>query len=69
MRQPECLKLLEVRHDAYHSVRGHPLRLIVAHGHELPEFEDVVSDEGGYLIVQKHPGGAADTARDLDPRA
>jgi len=65
---PECLLLLEVSHDVYRNVRADPLRFIVASTHELPEFEDVVADEGSYLIVEKHPGKAVDIARDLDPR-
>jgi hypothetical protein len=65
---PDCLRLLEISHDAYQAVRAHPLRFIVLHRHELPEFERIVSDKGSYLIVEKHPGDASDTARDLDPR-
>ena len=66
---PKCLRLLEVSHDVYQAVRADPLRFMVARSHELPKFEDVVTDEGSYLIVEKHPGEAADTARDLDPRS
>jgi hypothetical protein len=67
--QAQCMKLLEVSHDTYNDVRANPLRFIVAPGHELPEFERVISNEGGYLIVEKHPGDAAETAKDLDPRS
>ena len=64
----ECLRLLEVRHDAYRAVRAYPLRFMVAKGHELPEFECTVSEEPGYLVVEKHPGAAADAAENLDAR-
>jgi len=49
-------------------VRAYPLRFMVAKGHELPEFERTVSEEPGYLVVEKHPGAAADVAENLDPR-
>jgi hypothetical protein len=65
---PNCLRLIEIEHATYHEVRSHSLRFMVAEGHQLPEFETVVSETDGILIVQKHPGAAADTARDLDPR-
>jgi len=65
----ECLRLLEIRHDDYHVVRSHPLRFVVAKGHELPEYERVVSEDSTYLIVEKHATGSADIARDLDPRS
>ena len=50
--------------SAYQTVRSDPLRFIVGSGHQLPEFEDVVEDEGSYLI-EKHPGEATDIARAL----
>ena len=65
----DCMHLLEVTPEQYEAVRAHPLRFIVTKGHELPEFERVVAEEDDYLVVEKHPGEAAETARRLHPRS
>jgi hypothetical protein len=36
-------------------------------GHQLPEFETVVDERPGYVVVQKR-GGAGTVAEQLDPR-
>src|SRR5689334_2869011 len=62
-----CVYLVDVDRDAYEAVRQTPTEFIVGRGHQMPEFERVVSDHGEYLIVEKF-GDAAAVAEQLDPR-
>jgi len=64
----ECMRLLEVSHDIYELVRQAPARFIVASGHQQLEFERVVSEHAGFVIVEKI-GDAAEAAAQLDPRS
>ena len=43
--------------------------LAVHAGHEQPEVEDVIDRRSEYLVVRKREGGAAEVARDTNPRA
>src|SRR5690349_17305673 len=62
-----CVYLIDVDRDAYEAVRRTSTEFIVGRGHQMPEFERVVSDHGDYLIVEKF-GDAAAVAEQLDPR-
>jgi len=64
----DCLLVIEVPHAVYEAVREVPTRFIVGIGHEVAEFERVVSNDDGYLIVEK-TGEAALVAGLLDPRS
>lgn len=63
----ECSDAVGVTLGQYEQVRRFPRRFVVAHGHELPEIETVVSREAGYLIVEKRDA-AGETAAATDPR-
>lgn len=65
----DCAERLEIALAEYEKVRSDPRWYIIVPGHELPEFESVVGSADGYDIVQKHEGGPADLARELDPRS
>ena len=56
----DCRDVLELAPDRYRAVRQHPLRFIVATGHELPDVETVVErHDPAYLVIQK-PDEVAD---------
>jgi hypothetical protein len=63
----DCNAAVEVPLSRYEETRRHPERFIVVAGHQLPEFERVVGEGDGYLIVQKI-GVAGEEARELAPR-
>jgi hypothetical protein len=63
----QCVYLIDVERDAYEAVRRTSTQFIVGRGHEMPEFERVVSNHGEYLVVEKL-GDAAAVAEQLDPR-
>lgn len=63
----QCTLELEITPAEYEQVRADGARFVVAPGHQLPEVERVVEDEGRYLVVEKF-GPAATVARDFDPR-
>jgi hypothetical protein len=49
----DCAAGVEVAREVYRDVRAHPLRFLVAPGHEQPGIERVVSRETGYVVVEK----------------
>lgn len=49
-----CSVPLQVEHSVFRRVREHPLRFIVAPGHEQLDVESVVERDLRYLIVEKH---------------
>jgi hypothetical protein len=62
-----CNSMLELTVPEYEAVRSHPRRFIVARGHEVPEAEDVVETEPGYVVVEKRDQAGA-VAEATDPR-
>lgn len=65
----DCTDRIEIDVSEYEEVRSHPRRYIIVPGHELPEFESVVKNDGRYDVVQKRPGEAAELAEETDPRS
>jgi hypothetical protein len=63
----DCVELMELSVEEYDEIRSDPRRFVVKPGHELPDFERVVEQEG-YYVVQK-VGDAGEVAERLDPRA
>jgi hypothetical protein len=64
-----CTERVQLSLAAYEEIRADPTRFFVIKGHEQPEYEKVVSEEQGYLIVEKLPGGPAGVAIRDDPRS
>ena len=64
----DCSETIELTGAAYAAVRSRPRRFFVLPGHELPEAEDVVACEGGYLVVEKRDEAGV-VAEELDSRA
>jgi hypothetical protein len=48
-----CVDELELSRGAYRRIRRYPTRFAVAHGHDDPQFERIVSATAAYTIVQK----------------
>jgi hypothetical protein len=48
-----CLERVRLTLAEYRGVRTHPRHFVLVVGHELPEFEDVVRREAGYIVVEK----------------
>ena len=66
---PSCVdRLPGVPRPEYAAVRAHPDRFFVARDHERREFEHVVEQRAGYLIVRKI-GEAGEVATEENPRS
>jgi hypothetical protein len=50
-----CLERVRLTLREYQSVRTDASHFVVAVGHELPEYENIVRREAGYVVVEK-PG-------------
>ena len=64
----DCTAPMRLSLRVYEELRADPDRFAVLPGHELPEFEEVVARNEGYLVVRKHPGGPAELAASRNPR-
>jgi hypothetical protein len=63
-----CTEQLEIPVSEYESVRADPALFVLVRGHEAPDVEDVVEDEGVFIVVRKRPGVPEQIARKTDPR-
>lgn len=64
-----CTGQVRMSLSTYEEIRSDPKRFFVLKGHEEPEFEKVLSEREGYLVVEKLPGGPAGVAIRDDPRS
>ena len=64
----ECTETLNLTVAEYERIRSSGVRFPIASGHDLTEFENVVEENDGYVVVQKI-GIAAEEAERLDPRS
>jgi hypothetical protein len=64
-----CTERVQMTLSEYEQVRSDAKRFFVMKGHELLEYEKVVDEEPGYLVVEKLPGGPAGLAIKDDPRS
>jgi hypothetical protein len=62
-----CTEQIEVSLPEYERVRQDPTLFFVVLGHEQTDVEDVVEQGEGYTVVRK-TDGAAEVARERDPR-
>ena len=58
-----CVAALRMSREDYRRVRADPTTFAIRHGHAKPDVEDVVESYEGYEVVRKHPGPAAELAR------
>jgi hypothetical protein len=63
-----CTERVEVSLPDYERIRADSALFFVCTGHEQPDVEDVVEQTGGFDVVRKKPGPAAELARELDAR-
>jgi hypothetical protein len=63
---PACVERIQLPLEEYREVRSHPARFMVVPGHELVDFERVVDDRAGYLVVEKRAGVGRAAARMAD---
>jgi hypothetical protein len=59
-----CTAQVELPALAYARVREDPTTFLILGGHEDLDHEEVLADEGNYLIVRNRPGPAAEIARE-----
>jgi hypothetical protein len=64
-----CTEHVQMTLQSYEEIRSDPKRFFVINGHELLEYEKVVDEREGFLIVEKLPGGPAGIAIRDDPRS
>jgi hypothetical protein len=65
----DCTETLNLTVAEYERIRSSGVRFPIASGHDFfPEFENVVEENDGYVVVQKI-GIAAEEAERLDPRS
>ena len=62
-----CTAMIDVTLGDYESVRRDSNAFFVLPGHVSPDFERVVAERDGYVVVAKI-GEAAKVAEELDPR-
>ena len=63
-----CTERIRMALATYEEIRGDPKRFFVIKGHEEPEYEQIVSENDRYYVVEKLPGGPAGLAIKGDPR-
>ncbi len=64
-----CTQRISMTLDEYEQLRLDGKQFAVRPGHESLDIETVVEDHGGYVVVRKDAGRAAELARESDPRA
>ncbi|MDP9383864.1 MAG: hypothetical protein M3P50_01275 [Actinomycetota bacterium] len=62
-----CRDRLALSVERYEAVRADARWFAVVPGHQIPDVEDVVSDHGSHLVVQKH-APTTPIAESLDSR-
>lgn len=65
---PECRKRIRLKREDYERVRQNSRHFAVAAGHQIPDAETAIEDNGEWLVVEKDPD-VADTVRSMDPRS
>lgn len=64
----DCTETLNLTVAEYEHIRSSGVLFPIAIGHEFPQFENVVEENEGYVVVEKI-GIAAEEAEKLDPRS
>ena len=63
-----CMEVVRMTTMDYEAIRRDPRLFLVRPGHEIPDVEDTVRREDGFLVVRKHDE-VADIVRATDPRS
>jgi hypothetical protein len=64
----QCVEQISLPVKDYERIREHPNRFLVVPRHVYPELEDVISENGDYVVVAKK-GVGGQIAREADPRS
>jgi hypothetical protein len=64
-----CAQQIEIEMALYEHVRANPTHFLVVPGHEITDVEEVVEEHPTFSVVRKQAGGAAELARETDPRS
>ena len=64
-----CTETIQMTVAEYEGVRSDPTHFALLPGHEIPDLEEVVARNEGFLVVRKKAGAAAALAAELDPRS
>jgi hypothetical protein len=64
-----CTEQIRMPVQEYERIRSDPKRFFVVSGHERLDYEKVVSEHAGFVVVEKLPGGPAGLAISDDPRS
>ncbi len=64
----DCDTTVRMALPAYEAIRRDSMLFFVVPGHEAADTEDVVDDNGGYLVVRKHDD-VAGIVDSTDPRS
>ncbi|MDX6473167.1 MAG: hypothetical protein QOK22_1983 [Gaiellaceae bacterium] len=65
---PNCTDRLEATLDEYEQVRADGATFMLTPGHEHTDIERVVSDRGGFNVVEKIQRTVRETVQRLNPR-
>jgi hypothetical protein len=63
-----CTGQFAISVDEYEHVRSDPALFVILPGHDVPDVEEVVEDEGVFVVIRKRPGGPERLARETSPR-
>jgi hypothetical protein len=64
-----CTERIHVTRAAYSALRSESHQFAVVPGHEIPDVETVIADEGTYQVVRKDKLEARALAERTDPNA
>ena len=65
----DCERVLAITRPVYERVRSDPRQFVILPSHLIAEFEDVVQENDGSLIVAKREGTPEVMAVQTDPRS
>jgi hypothetical protein len=63
-----CTDRVQMPISDYERIRSNPKWFLVVKGHEELDYEVVIEQKNGYVVVEKLPGGPAEIAINDDPR-
>jgi hypothetical protein len=63
-----CTETIPMTVADYEDTRTEPTHFAVLPGHEIPDLEEVVKRNAGFLVVRKKAGAPAEHAAAKDPR-
>ena len=65
---PECRRRVRLSKEEYERVRQSSRHFAVVAGHQIPDAETKIEDNGEWLVIEKHED-VAETVRSMDRRA